>query len=185
MTSHEDPPPEAYGRVTNPERFAVLHDEADLVIADLTARYRAEARELDPLSRDHEASSPSLLRVVRLEPSADDCAPLTITYSTFPGLAVSAGWWRQMSYPDCGCDACDTQPDEVVQEFRRHITAITEGGFSEAIEGRWQITEFQGVGGSETSRQKLTRTRAQELGGSQRVDWRPWPPRADRDEVTR
>ena len=57
------PPLEAYSRVTNPERFASLHDSAAALLHRLEREFETERREeygLDPeLERDCNLSRPS------------------------------------------------------------------------------------------------------------------------------
>jgi hypothetical protein len=93
----DPPPPEAYGRVTNSERFRPLHSAADDLLRDLEVTYRVERIEgeadLDPeLGTNGD-------RVVRLIPEPNDAAPLTIAYSDFPSLYVRYGQWGARLHP--------------------------------------------------------------------------------------
>src|SRR5438270_12338638 len=100
-------PLEAYSRVTNPERFASLHDSAAGLLDDLVREFdtrRRDAYGLDPeLEKDCRLSRTS----VALLPHDIEAASLTIAFSAFPGLRVRFGRWYVVAFPTCGCDACD------------------------------------------------------------------------------
>jgi hypothetical protein len=105
----EGPPPEAYSRVTNPERFAPLHGSAERLLGSLERDFdvaREEGYGLDSeFKRDNAASA-----TVRFVPRAADAGALTIAFTSFPGLRVRLGHWFVESVPSCGCDACDETP---------------------------------------------------------------------------
>lgn len=107
MTDHkwgpEGPPQEAYSRITNPERFAPLHAFATELLASLMLEYDVERRagyDLDSTLRPSELARPSVM----LSPRADGAAPLQLSFTRFPGLAVRAGHWYRGRFPACGCE---------------------------------------------------------------------------------
>jgi hypothetical protein len=84
----EGPPLEAYSRVTNPERFRPLHGVALTLLEQLHASFNAER--VEGYGLDSELESGALARPsVRLIPDDPKAAPLTITFTTFPGLKRS------------------------------------------------------------------------------------------------
>jgi hypothetical protein len=85
------PDEDAYERVTNPERFIPLHPAAEAIVARLESRYEVERIDLDDVVED------GVVRQVQLLPSAG--APLTIRWTTFPGLHVRYGRWHDESFP--------------------------------------------------------------------------------------
>jgi len=94
------PPLEAYSRVTNPERFASLHDSAAGWLHRLERDFESERREaygLDPeLEHDCNLSRPS----VALLPCDVGAAPLIIAFSDFPGLRVRFWALVRRCFPD-------------------------------------------------------------------------------------
>ena len=80
-----DPPEDAYGLVTNPERFAPSISAADELIRDLVSRFDVT------ISRGQAAPSKSksvaTLESVLITPVRRDQSPLTITESTLRELA--------------------------------------------------------------------------------------------------
>ena len=106
----EGPPLEAYSRVTNPERFRPLHGVALTLLEQLHASFNAER--VEGYGLDSELESGALSRPsVRLIPDDPKAAPLTITFTTFPGLKVRVGRRCTAGFPACGCDACDETAD--------------------------------------------------------------------------
>jgi hypothetical protein len=56
MAGDDLPPDDAYGRVTNPHRFAILHDAARGLIDDLVEQFdvqRTDGVDLDPMRLAH------------------------------------------------------------------------------------------------------------------------------------
>ncbi|EID77478.1 DUF6226 family protein [Rhodococcus opacus] len=132
----EDPPAEAYGRVTNPERFAPLLPAAEDLIADLERRFDVSvARGPAPPS---ESATVELVELVEITPIRVDQAPLAITFTSFPGLYLDAGAWAHIALPACGCDACDESAEDVLRELAEYSEALTAGQLSERITGRFR-----------------------------------------------
>lgn len=174
-----DRKPEDYARVTNPGRFAVLHDAAEKLLDELTDQYTVERREAkEPLGS-------ALHRTVRLVPRTPAAAPLAITFTDFPSIVLRLGRWYEESLPSCGCDACDEQPDHLVTELRTQSLALVEGGLWERVR--------RGVGGSfsevrligldvnvarETLLDSAAARGARREGFAAAVQWAPWPRRS-------
>jgi hypothetical protein len=165
------PPEEAYGRVTNPERYRPLHTAAEALIDRLSAEYVVERVE------EHHDLEEGVERQVSLTPSHG--APLVVEFTSFPGLAVRYGRWHQERYPWCGCDACDEDPEWVVEDFRSKVESVVRGEFSEeVVRTRWprrsgwlsyRIGSSAGGGSLEAS--------DPELAEPGRVEWAAWESR--------
>jgi hypothetical protein len=72
----------------------------------------------------------------RVVPRREGASSLERTRTDVPGLRLRAGRLFDGAYPRCGCDACDEQLDDVVEELRWHVAAITGGGLEEQADGR-------------------------------------------------
>ena len=187
----EGPPDDAYGRVTNPERFRPLHAAMLEIIGRLESDYEVERNEgygLDEeLERRLELERPS----VRLTPGIPDAAPIGVIFTAFPGLYVRFGRWYKEPFPDCGCDACDETAEVEIERLEDIIDDVTAGRFREAVYR--PLISFMGTGWVEkelwSPDERLTSTRsygksrveahrAREMsGGRRRLDlhWKPWP----------
>lgn len=130
------PPDDAYGRVSNPERYRVLHRAADALVAELETTFaviRTDGDEVDPKLAD---GYPDCIRVVRLTPHRHSEAPVTLAWTRFPGVHVRLGGWHIEAFPHCGCDACDEDPSELISELRFTVRTVVDGGFTETFDGR-------------------------------------------------
>ena len=85
----EGPPEDAYSRVTEPERFMPLHAWALEAVALLNTSYEVALEE--GIGMDAELERRPLSRpTLKVAPLQDSCAPITIAFTDFPGLAVRA-----------------------------------------------------------------------------------------------
>jgi hypothetical protein len=95
------------------------------------------------------------------------------------------GRWFYEPQPECGCDDCDEDPDELVVGLRLRVSAHIEGGLWERIRrgltGSWLETRLIGPG-LRTSRQApidpAGARAARREGFAAPVGWAPWPRRA-------
>lgn len=171
MDLHQ-PDENAYGRVTNSERYQVVVDEARRLLEELARRpgverVTATAADDFPDWADGDAVS------VRLTPSQG--APVAFLFTDFPGVVIRAGNWGTQSFPICGCDACDEAPEDVVERLRTLIDAVVDGRVTEEV-GRRSVTHVvSGEWGSLASERRLERGESRRLGGKQKIDWPPWP----------
>ena len=94
----EGPPDDAYERVTEPERFTPLHDWTLEAVGRLQAEYDVALEEGKGVDAELERSS--LARpTLKLTPRQESCAPITIAFTDFPGLAVRVGRWVTDYFP--------------------------------------------------------------------------------------
>jgi hypothetical protein len=174
-----EPKPEEYSRVTDPGRYAVLHEAAGLLLDELTERFTVERRE----SREP-------LRVVRLIPHIPTAAPVAVIFTDFPGIKLRLGRWYEESLPNCGCDACDEQPGELVADLRTQVSALVEGGLWERVKrgvtGSWSEARLIGpdfsAGRSNPLDPREARAARRE-GFAAAVQWAPWPRRTPPENV--
>ena len=176
----DDPPEEAYGRVTNPERFAPLIPAAEELISDLARRFDVT------ISRGPAAPSKSktvaMLETVRITPVRRDQAPLTITFTSFPGLYLDVGAWQHIALPACGCDACDEDAEDALREMAEYKEALTAGQLSERITGKlrpvlehsWDGNGWGRSGKTPLSGERAAELRARPVQPPADGRWRPW-----------
>ena len=169
---------DAYGRVTDPERFAVVHAAADALVAELVARFAVDAAEGLDVDPEVVAMLPGCLRVVRLTPRSPSAAPLTLAWSPFPGVHVRFGRWHRRGFPHCGCDACgDTGPD-VADELRVEVGLLVDGHFAESFDGVHLRHSFRSPTRTSRSETLVAGTPlAAQLGPPGSFAWEPWPRR--------
>ncbi len=182
----EGPPKEAYSRVTNPERFAPLHDFAINLLANLEAEFdvqRSEGYDLDPELEAGDLARPS----VKLTPRSNDAAPILVVFTDFPAVLVHAGRWHTEPVPDCGCDACDETAESAIHRLSWLVENVAAGHFREAIKlprvlgDAWQTKEIgqPDSGGWSRGSGRVRRARARKMleGSRSEYDWKPWPRR--------
>lgn len=177
------PPDDAYGRVTDATRYQVVVQTAVQLIDEFTASYRVELRQGGPELDPELCEGLQVDRVMKLEPSSEDAAPLTIVITHFPGVAIRAGRWRTALYPTCGCDACDEPPDELAEDLARQLRAVAAGRLFEDLRGGLEphltISLSDETGPLGTQLGPISRREMKARGGPARYDWRPWPHRSD------
>lgn len=128
----EGPPTEAYSRVTNPERYQPLHPFAEGLLERLKTEFEVESETRPGLDAELEVNR--LARpLVRLSPMDPDAAPITVGFTTFPGVIARFGRWHSEAFPRCGCDACDETVESAIERFALLVADVTEGRFSETV----------------------------------------------------
>jgi hypothetical protein len=171
-----DPRDEAYGRVTNPERYAVVLDAARELVAELVRDFDVDVitgGDADPMfvARTARVVADD---VVRLVPRADGAGGVTFAFTDFPAVITRAGQWRIVAYPHCGCDACDEDPVEVIEQLRNDIEALTAGRVSERWDGTGLHTAVTYAGGFSQSGWSLVEQDRELFGVPREYNWAPW-----------
>jgi hypothetical protein len=182
----EGPAPDSYSRVTDAARFQGLHRVALDRIQQLESKF--SVRRIEPYDRDADLATAQPARAtVQLQPTDSSAAPISVAFTTFPGILVRAGQWTLQAFPACGCDACAETMDGESQRFLELIDDVVAGRFRESITIPWLGTARQewrlwSPNGSSGGGRSLERRRAKELvkDESRSRDWKPWPPRSDR-----
>ncbi|MEU4694499.1 DUF6226 family protein [Actinoplanes sp. NPDC023714] len=171
---------DGYRHATETDRFAMLHDAADILLDDLTELYLVERRETkEPFGLDD-----ALVRTVRLIPRSLAAAPLAIHF-TDPGLILRLGRWWEETLPTCACDTCDEDPARLVERLRKHTAALIEGGLWERVRrgvgGSWYETRLIGTGVTADREGPLSAAGARDArrgGFAAAIQWAPWQVRA-------
>jgi hypothetical protein len=168
------PDPEAYGRVTNPYRYRVVAEEAKALISRLAEAYDV-VRSVSAAEVDFPECKGSGRDTIRLVPSQG--VPLTFALTDLPGVFVGFGSWGQETFPDCGCDACDEQPAEVVRRMTELVETAIGGGYEEELTKRVLRRSFVGQWGRSARETRLKRGEWQHHGQLGTHRWPQWPRR--------
>jgi len=183
-SKRESPPPQAYSRVTDPERFRPLHALGLALIDRLTAEYDVARTEefvlLSDLQSFEHARPP-----VTLAPLVAEAAPVAIAFTRFPGLVVRYGLWQTDSFPSCGCDACAETATTEGERLEALLADVVRGHFREELvipwfgraTLRWALGQLErGEGHHAEGGRFISRAEARALlrGRPQRVEWQPW-----------
>lgn len=134
---HPDRSPrdDEYSRVTNPAKWRIIGARADAWIEALTASGLADVeRPREP--RWREPPRTDVHRADVVTPRRPGALPLVLARSRIEGVdgaGVTIGvgdpavvvWW----IPDCGCDACDSGSQDVLDELDHWVGGIVRGEF--------------------------------------------------------
>lgn len=170
----DQPDHEAYGRVTNPERYQAVVDAAHDLISDLVDAYQVELAVGNP-SVDFPDWTGGAERVVRVRPN--EGAPLAFMFTDFPGVVVRVGDWGVEAFPACGCDACDEPPGEVVERLNDLVGAAVEGSYQERLTKRTLTHRYASRRGFLGSERPLDRGEWKRYGLPASHRWPAWPTR--------
>jgi hypothetical protein len=174
------PSPEAYGRVSNPERYRILHRWGRELLDRLSAEFdvdRADVTGQEPSPLRSDVAAPA----VRLTPRAAGAGLLAVVFTGFPGLVVRCGRWHKVALPACGCDACDEDPDQLREQLECHVGALVSGNLFERLsqrQGGW-LVEY-GIPGVGSGSSPWGAGDPFQQGCPEAVQWSAWPRRGDR-----
>ncbi|MET0199122.1 hypothetical protein CH289_05990 [Rhodococcus sp. RS1C4] len=118
---------EAYGRVTNPERFAPLVTAAKEFADDVATRFDVD------VTRVAGDAGSQVVEAVHFVPAQDDQAPLIVSFTSFPGVLLDVGASQRIALPACGCDACEEDVENLIGHLNRYLSALVSGQFYERI----------------------------------------------------
>ena len=143
---YEGPPPDVYGRVTNPEWYIVTHDAAIALVDRLQRTYR--------VPRSEPAPEPELVdrlrasRAIRLDPHDSEAGSLVCTFTEFPGVILSLGGGYGPGFPSCGCDACNQDSARIVNELLATAEQLVQGGLVEGVGDHTYSFRIRGLSGT-------------------------------------
>lgn len=149
---------EEYSRVTDPERYGIVHARARAWSAHLGELPGVRVETLAPAPLDAEgrmgrfdrgvrlaSPRPGTLPLLLLErdaPVPDHAAPLAVLHVSVarPEVAVTM-------QPYCGCDACDTGSDDLLDAVDQAIGSVVGGPYV-ALRGAGWHAQWHSEGGS-------------------------------------
>ncbi len=128
------PPEDSYSRVSNPTRFAPLHTVANALIEWLHETFDVVVEPDPGAAADLLLLPNEVVQAVRITPRNPASAPLTFVLTPFPGVYLHAGSLHDFHFPVCGCDACDDNVANLVQELEWTVRTVVSGGYSERLD---------------------------------------------------
>lgn len=181
----EGPPEEAYSRVTNPERFGLLHDVAKELLAQLENDFDVERTAVREPADDFALEGKDR-QTVMLKPRNPDSAPLLVTFTEFPGIVVRFGLRHRRAFPSCGCDACAETAEGEAALLREEVAEMITSRYAERISipftGKARVLDrFDWPGRASWSSGDMDRAEARMLEAEGRAsrEWQPWARRGD------
>lgn len=180
----ESPPEDAYSRLSNLERFAPLHDVALALVEWLRSTFDVDVEQSPSAAADLLLQPRDLVQAIRIVPRDQAAAPLTFVLSRFPGVFLHAGWLHDFHFPMCGCDACDDNVTDLIDQLEWTVRTVVSGGYSESFapgSGDWieYRLDESGVGmrSGRTSTEELPNERvvAARTAIPASGQWNSWP----------
>jgi hypothetical protein len=152
----------------------VLHEAARDLLTELSRDYAVEL--VTGLTVDEDlAGRAETTATVRLQPSSGAGAPITLAFTTFPGLLVRFGNWQVQAHPSCGCDACDERPEDLIERLREQVKLLLVGeGFTETLTHGPRRSRLTMEAGGLRTETTLLREDGRQLGEAEVVVWPPW-----------
>lgn len=181
------PADDEYGRVTDPERFRIVHARAQTWVDALVPGLGARTEPLGPQDR---TAPPGVDRGVVVVPPRDDALRLLLlerdvrAEDSDPGLlpvlevAVVRPDVVVERVPVCACDACDPGSAALLEEVDQAIGHVVAGETVVLRHPRWSATWQPGGAGLSGGGRRMRFDRAMELcrrvhaGEKVRLPWR-------------
>ena len=166
----------AYGRVTNPGRFAPVQKAATDLIRRLHTEYECEVEPIAaPTGPSTRLTDGSQIRIC----SSTEAGCVTVEATDFPGVALGIGDWHTFHFPRCGCDACDEQLPQIIEEMNDIIDAFVGGRFVESVGGGRLGLRWFGPNGSSEGWTSLPDNHLLRHHPHETVEWPAWRPRSN------
>lgn len=173
LAGWEDPHPdrsplvEEYSRVTNPQKWRILGARAEAWLQALAAAGLAEI-DVDADVSWAEPLRNDVVRIRRALPVASGAIPLVFASTRFAaadasGVVIGVGDPTVVVevIPDCGCDACDSGSQDVLDLLDEYVLGVVTGEYRRLRRGKREITVYsqdrQGSSGFDGRRESLGR----------------------------
>ncbi|MGP5163177.1 DUF6226 family protein [Arthrobacter rhombi] len=102
---------------------------ADALIDWLLVTFDAVAERDPGVATDLLLPPADIVRAVRVVPSNSLAAPLTFVFTGFPGIFLHPGALYDSHYPVCGCDACDEDVPDLLENLESMVRVVVSGGY--------------------------------------------------------
>lgn len=198
MPSWPDPHPgagpardEEYSRVTEPERYRVVHARARAWADSLGEVAGVQVEALGPVVLDDEGRRERFDRVTRLTSSRPGTLPLLLLELDSSPAVLRLGVVRPeialAVLPHCGCDACDRGSLDLLDAIDQVVLSVIGGPFVLMRGPGWHAQWHPGGGSSGSAGRGPDHTRLMELcrgladgedvelpAGAEALVGRPW-----------
>lgn len=132
---HDGPPDDSYSAVDHPERFAPLHTVAEALIDYLAANFDVDVEEGYQITDGlpNLPSAKDVVRAARINPRTEGASPLVLVLTAGPAVSIRGGAYFAETYPSCNCNACDEDPQALIETMESAALLIANGGLTERI----------------------------------------------------
>ncbi|MYA74672.1 MAG: hypothetical protein F4Y27_08350 [Acidimicrobiaceae bacterium] len=152
LAGWEDPHPdrqpseEEYSRVTNPQKYRILRARAEAWLNALAATGLAEV-ETDIEVEWEEPPWVDVVSVQRALPRASGAIPLVFGWTRSEidgGVVIGVGEPTLVVevIPDCGCDACDSGSQDILDLLDEYVLGVVTGEYRRLRRGKREITVY-------------------------------------------
>lgn len=198
-TGRNDPPEEAYSRVSHPWRFDPIHRVANALYEALVSDFDVVSTAVDVKSDpdfaniahyfgpDYECQA----RTLTLR-NAPDATPIMLLWGHYlgddpnrvrSGTNVFAGALFHEWFPDCGCDACDDSLVGIAEHLERQIAVLLTAPLRERLVAAPNLSGYTldpggpNYQGSESNVfVAWSKANAERLADLPNGVWQPWLP---------
>ncbi len=152
LTGWEDPHPdrrpldEEYSRVTNPQKYRILRARAEAWLKALATAGLAEVEQDIDVDWE-ERPRVDVVSVRRALPRAFGAIPIVFAWTRFDeafGVVIGVGDPTVVIevIPDCGCDACDSGSQDVLDLLDEYVLGVVTGEYRRLRRGNREITVY-------------------------------------------
>ena len=179
------PPEDSYSRTENLDRFEPLHTVARALIDWIVVTFDVSVDSDPEVAADLGWQVDDVDSVVRIIPRDAAAAPLTVVFTSFPGVVLRMGVLFQSAFPMCGCDACDDDVLWLVDQIEWMVQAVVAGGYSEQLDAEpdgWFEYTLENDTGMQSGRSEITGLPAERVAAARDMlpasgTWSAWPRR--------
>ena len=140
------PSAEEYSRLTDPDRWRIIGARADAWLHALVDLGLADVA-TNPMVRWSEPPRTEVSRLERVVPRAIGALPLIVARSRLgpiddAGVTLGVGDPAvELTFiPDCGCDACDSGSQDVLDDLDVYVFSVVSGRYRRLWSGDRRIT---------------------------------------------
>lgn len=150
------PADEEYSRVTNGQRYAIVVERARAWTTACVEVLGAQVSPIGPTPGDDHSRDGWTITSPRPQTTALHVA---VFEYELPVVSLGCGDAREVErWPDCGCDACDSGSDDLLECIDNWFTSALTGGLAHIWGAGWSATRTdssQGCGGDSDARTAL------------------------------
>lgn len=139
----DEPTPEEYSRVTNGQRYQIVVERAHA-----WAEACAEVLQAQITPAESTASNPRGWTLTSPRPFTSPLHVRVFEYE-HPGIRLGCGSAHEIeTMPDCGCDACDSGSEDLLEALDDWFANALTGGLAHIWGDQWSATRYRAGWGS-------------------------------------